>query len=417
LTDPQRLHIGQFTNFYHPIVNGVVHSVSLFRDALTRAGHNVFVFAQHAPDYEDTEPFIFRYPSIPIPTQTDLAAVFPISPSIDKILPSLKLDVIHTHHPFLLGQAAVAKADELGVPLVFTFHTRYRDYTHYFPLPQEFVQEFIKTAIDSWLGEFMQKCHHIIVPSDSMLDVLEEGYGMTERVTAIPTGIDLAPYEKSDRAAIRKELGWGDETVLISVGRLAAEKNISVLLTAAARVIATHPSLRVVLVGDGPDRSKLEDLAAQLGIAERVDFLGRLPFDRIPELLKAADVFGFASITETQGMVTMEALAAGLPVAAVEAGGTRDVVTDGVDGILTENDPEALAGAILSIIENPEKAEAFREAARRKARTFDIAYLAQRAVDVYRKAIEDQKAGRRISLTKPKLIHIDWKLFPGLTEN
>lgn len=417
MTDHQRLHIGQFTNFYHPIVNGVVHSVSLFRDALTRAGHNVFVFAQHAPDYEDTEPFIFRYPSIPIPTQTDLSAVFPISPSIDKILPSLKLDVIHTHHPFLLGQAAVTKADELGVPLVFTFHTRYRDYTHYFPLPQEFVQEFIKTAIDSWLGEFMQKCHHVIVPSDSMLDVLEEGYGMTDRVTAIPTGIDLAPYEKSDRAAIRKELGWEEETVLISVGRLAVEKNISVLLAAAARVIETHPALRVVLVGDGPDRSKLQDQAGQLGIAERVDFLGRLPFDKIPDLLKAADVFGFASVTETQGMVTMEALAAGLPVAAVEAAGTRDVVTDGVEGVLTENDPEALAAAIKSIIENDEQAAAFREAARRKARTFDIGFLAQRTVDVYRRAIEDRKAGRRISLKKPKLINIDWKLFPGLSEN
>jgi glycosyltransferase involved in cell wall biosynthesis len=92
------------------------------------------------------------------------------------------------------------------------------------------------------------------------------------------------------------------------------------------------------------------------------------------------------------------------------------VVTDGVDGILTENDPEALAGAIKSIIENPEKAEAFREAARRKAETFDIGFLAQRAVDVYRKAMEDQKAGRRISLTIPKLFNIDWKLFPGLTE-
>jgi glycosyltransferase involved in cell wall biosynthesis len=412
-----RLHIGQFTNFYHPVVNGVVHSVSLYRDALTRLGHNVFVFAQQVPDHEDDEPFIFRYPTIPLPTQTEISAVVPISRSIDRLLPSLKLDVIHTHHPFLLGQVAVDKSEELGVPLVFTFHTRYRDYSHYFPLPQEFVQDFIKTAIDSWLGEFMENCHHVIVPSGSMLKVLEEGYGLTERVTAIPTGIDTEPYISADREAVRQEMGWGDDTVLITVGRLAAEKNMTVLLDAAAQVIETFPQLRVVLVGDGQDKSKLEEHAAELGIANRVEFTGSVPFERIPGLLKAADVFGFASVTETQGMVTMEALAAGLPVAAVEASGTRDVITDGVDGILTENDPAALAGAIRSILEDPDRVRSFREAALRKAESFDIDYLATRVVDVYRQAIEDQKAGRKISLDIPKLINIDWKLFPGLSEN
>lgn len=417
MTEAKRLHIGQFTNFYHPVVNGVVHSVSLFRAAMARAGHNVFVFAQHSPDFEDEDPFIFRYPAIPIPTQADIPAVLPISPSIDRVLPSLKLDVIHTHHPFLLGQVAASKAEELGIPLVFTFHTRYRDYTHYVPLPQETVQEFIKTAIDSWIGDFMEKCHHIIVPSESMLDVLSDGFGLTEQVTVIPTGIELKPYEEADGEAVRREMGWGDDIVLISVGRLAQEKNMQVLLEAAALAMERHPNLRLVLVGDGPDRSRLEHLAGDLGIAERVELEGRLPFDKVPALLKAADIFCFASVTETQGMVTAEALAAGLPVAAVEASGTRETVTDGVEGFLTENNPQALADAICRIIENPEGARAFREAAIRKAKTFDIDFQAARMVEVYSRAIDDRKSGRRISLTKPRLINIDWKLFQGLSEN
>ena len=247
--------------------------------------------------------------------------------------------------------------------------------------------------------------------------MLEDGYGLTERVTAIPTGIDLAPYNAADGDAVRQEMGWEDDTVLISVGRLAAEKNMAVLLEAAGNVMESYPQLRVVLVGDGPDKDKLMDLADDLGIAGRVEFTGSLPFERIPGLLKAADLFGFASVTETQGMVTMEALAAGLPVAAVEAAGTRDVVTDGVDGILTDNDPAALAEGIRSILEHPERARTFREAAARKAESFDIDYLATRMVDVYRQAIEDRNAGRKISLNKPRLLHIDWKLFPGLTEN
>lgn len=411
-----RMHIAHFTNFYHPIVNGVVHSVSLYRNALSRLGHNVFVFAQHASEYEDEEPFIFRYPAVPIPRQGDnMSAAIPIAPHWDRLLPSLKLDVIHTHHPFLLGQVAANKAEELGVPLVFTFHTRYRDYTHYFPLPADFVQEFIKTAVDSWMGDFMEKCHHVIVPSQSMKEILERGYGLEDRVTVIPTGIELAPYRSADREEARKKYHWGsNDRVLISVGRLAPEKNIEMLLVAAARAMDRHKNLRLVLVGDGPSRQDLGAQARRLGISERVRFIGRVPFEEIPVLLKAADIFGFASITETQGLVTMEALAAGLPVAAVNATGTRDVVTDGLDGILTENDPVALAEAICRIIDQPEAMVAFREAAERKAAQFDLNYLAQKMVGVYSQAMEDRKAGRKVDLIKPKLFNIDWKLFPTL---
>ena len=135
----QRLHIGHFTNFYHPVVNGVVRSVSAFRQGLTELGHNAFVFAQHSPDYVDEEPFIFRYPAVNLPLPIDVPAAIPISPSF--------------------------------VPLVFTFHTRYRDYTHYFPLPQEAVQEFVKSAITTWLAEYMEKCHHIVVPSNSFKEI------------------------------------------------------------------------------------------------------------------------------------------------------------------------------------------------------------------------------------------------------
>lgn len=411
------MHIAQYTNFYHPVVNGVVRSVASYRKALSRLGHNVFVFAQSASDYEDDEPFIFRYPALQLPRLTDIAAAIPIAPYLDRILPALKIDVIHTHHPFLLGQVAANKADELGVPLVFTFHTRYRDYTHYFPLPQDFVQEFIKTAVDSWLGDFMERCHHIIVPSESMRQILEEGYGLTEHVTVIPTGIDLAPYSKGDRWAERHRRGWGDEPVLISVGRLAPEKNMETLIRAAAEVITFYPDLRVVLVGDGPSRADLEDLTHDLRIAHRVEFLGKVEFDQIPALLQAADLFGFASVTETQGLVTMEALAAGLPVAAVDASGTRDVVVNGITGVLTDQSSHALARGMLSLLDHPGRMAAFHQEAIQHARLFDIHYLANRMVELYAAAIEDRRAGRRVQLQKPRLFNIDWKFFPTLSSD
>lgn len=396
------MHIAYFTNFYHPIVNGVVRSVSAFRKALSELGHNVFIFAQQSPGYEDREPFIFRYPAINLPIQVKIPAAIPISPFVDRLLPSLKPDVIHTHHPFLLGQTAAAKAEELGLPLIFTFHTRYRQYVHYFPFPQETVQEFLREAVDIWLGEFMQKCHHIVVPSESTRRQLYDEYGVSAQISVIPTGVDLRPFEQADGSAIRAARGWGADRVLISVGRLAPEKNWETLLEAVARATPVHPELRLILIGEGPSKNELERQAQALGIASRVEFLGKVPFDDIPSYLKAADLFGFASTTETQGLVTMEAIAAGLPVVAVDAPGTRDVIRPQVDGLLTENDSQALSQALCRLLEDENLYRHYQSAAIQRARDFDIICQAQRLIEVYGQAIEDKKAGRTVTVPKAK---------------
>ena len=210
----------------------------------------------------------------------------------------------------LLGQVAAIKANELDLPLVFTFHTRYRDYSHYISLNQELV----KLAIDRWLGDYMQKCHHIVVPSESIKQILAEEYGVTSQITTIPTGINLEPYRTADSQSIRQARGWGQDTVLISVGRLAKEKNWDTLLAAAAQVMQKRAEVRLVILGEGDERKALEKRARELGMAGRIEFTGNVPFAEVPRYLKAADLFCFASISETQGLVTMEALAADLPV-------------------------------------------------------------------------------------------------------
>jgi 1,2-diacylglycerol 3-alpha-glucosyltransferase len=391
------LHIAFFTNYYHPIVNGVVRSVSSFRETLMKQGHNVFVFAQSDSDYKDNEPFIFRYPSLPLPLG-DISAAIPVSPFVDQLLPILKLDVIHTHHPILLGQTAARKASELGLPLVFTFHTQYWEYTHYIPFPQEVIQEFLKNAIHKWLKDFMQKCQHIIIPSESMKDFLVREYGLEERYTVVPTGTNLEPFLDADGKSLRQEKGWQDETILISVGRLAAEKNWETLLQAFAKVYAEHPDVRLILIGDGPARESLQALAAELGIAERVTFTGSLPFDQVPAYLKAADVFSFASVTETQGLVTIEAMAAGLPVVSVDGSGTRDIVEHGKQGFLVENDPEALANGLNQLLSDPSQMKRFHHNALKKAKTFDVNLLTKQIVSVYEQAIQDKKADQYVTL-------------------
>ena len=392
------LRIAFFTNYYHPVVNGVVRSVASFREILTKQGHNVFIFAQSDNEYKDEEPFIFRYPSLSLPLPMDIVTVIPVSSFVDQLLPSLKLDIIHTHHPILLGQTAASKAADLNVPLVFTFHTQYWEYTHYVPFPQEAIQEFLKNAIHTWLRVFMQKCQHIVIPSESIKEILIRDYGLEDRFTVIPTGTNLKPFLRADGKTLRQSKGWQDDKVLISIGRLAAEKNWETLLRAAAQVYAQHPTMRLVLIGDGPDKRTLELLAAELGIAERVTFTGQVPFDEIPAYLKAADMFGFASVTETQGLVTIEAMAAGLPVVAVDGSGSHDIVDNGKDGFLVDNDPNALASAINKMLSNPKQMKQFSVKALKKARTFDARRLGRQMVKVYEQAIQDKKENRYVTL-------------------
>jgi glycosyltransferase involved in cell wall biosynthesis len=361
-------------------------------------GHNVFVFAQSESNYKDTEPFIFRYPSLPLPLPGDISAAIPVSPFVEQLLPALKLDIIHTHHPVLLGQTAARKAAELDLPLVFTFHTQYWEYTHYVPFPQEAIQDFLKNAVHRWLKDFMQKCQHIILPSESMKEILVRDYGLEERYTVIPTGTDLTPYECAEWKAMRKEKGWQDETVLISVGRLAPEKNWDTLLRAFAKVYPEHPNLRLVLIGDGPARQTLEALAAELGIAEHVTFTGALPFEEVPCYLKAADAFAFASVTETQGLVTIEAMAAGLPIVAVDGSGTRDIVEHGKQGFLVANDVDALAKGIKKLLSDPDRMKRFSNNALKKANTFDVHQLGKQLIGVYEQAIQDKKENRYVRL-------------------
>lgn len=158
--------------------------------------------------------------------------------------------------------------------------------------------------------------------------------------------------------------------------------------------------MRFVLIGDGLERESLQNLAAELGIAERIIFTGEVPFSEVVRYLKAADVFGFASVTETQGLVTMEALAAGLPVVAVDASGTRDIVEDGEQGYLVPNDADALADSIIRLFDSPETMKKFRSKALKKAKEYDVKNCTRQLLDVYKQAVQDRKDGQHVGIEK-----------------
>lgn len=382
-----RLRVGMFTNVYLPTTNGVVVSVETFRRALTELGHHVYIFGPDSGNIEDRAPYIFRYPALELPLQK-YPLTLPVSPYIDHVLRNLKPQVLHANHPALLGRVAERKSAELDLPLVFTYHTRYADYSHYAdPLPQENVKEFI----DHWLASFMTACHQVVVPSESIKDMLVQNYGESigNHISVVPTGVETAKFSHYQHDEARAKMGWPREKkVLVSIGRLAKEKNFDLLIKAFARV--QDKDARLVIMGGGDEKKNLEALAKELGVADRVEFPGLVPFDEVPVYLAAADLFVFASVTETQGLVTLEAMASGLPVAAVDASGTREAVSPDCS-VLTEANEEALAAGIDEMLSHPTLPTA-RDAARARAKEFDVLVQGKVMVEVYKKAIEAHKA-------------------------
>lgn len=390
-----RLRIGLFTNVYLPTTNGVVVSIEAFRKALTRLGHHAYVFGPDSGDIEDRAPYIFRYPAVELPLQK-YPLTFPISPYIDHLFKNLRPQVLHANHPALLGRVAIRKSREHNLPLVYTYHTRYADYAHYAePLPQPKIKEFITL----WLRDFMTECHHVVVPSQSIKDMLLEQYPTIRNVSIVPTGVDTRRFSGFEKSAVRKELGWTDEKVVISVGRLAREKSFHVLIKAFARLDLADT--RLVIIGEGDERENLEELIQESGCADRVTLTGLVPFHQVPKYLAAADLFSFASITETQGLVTMEAMAAGLPVVAVEASGTREAV-DSSCAVLTQYEPEALARGLQEMLSRDNLAKA-SEASRQRALEFDIMKQGEAMVEVYEQARESHRAGQYVLSERKEL--------------
>jgi 1,2-diacylglycerol 3-alpha-glucosyltransferase len=194
----------------------------------------------------------------------------------------------------------------------------------------------------------------------------------------------------------------GNDKVVISVGRLALEKIFTTLLDTCAIAYSENPESRLVLIGDGPERRVLEQYSQTLGIGDRFEFLGMIPFREIPRYLKAADCFGFASLSETQGLVTLEAIAAGLPVVAVDATGTSDIVRDGIEGYLTENSAAALADGFINLFQHPDHLKKFKIAALERAKSFDMIIQAEKLITAYHQAIEDFNSNQKIRIGKIK---------------
>lgn len=382
-----------FTNTFLPHVGGVARSCQTFLEDFRAEGHRVLVVA---PEFAEgrapraIERSTERVPAVQNFNGSDFSVRLPLGAALSTRLARFRTDVIHAHHPFLLGDTALRVAAERGVPVIFTHHTLYEQYTHYVPFDSPRLKEFV---IDL-STRFANCCDGVIAPSESLAELIRQR-GVTVPIKVVPTGIDTKQMASGDRRRGRRRWKLPEDAVVIGhVGRLAPEKNLSYLGEALTRVLAREPRAWLLVVGDGPSREEMEQRFAAAGVADRVRFAGKQSGRTLHDAYAAMDGFAFASHSETQGMVLAEAMAAGNAVVALDAPGAREIVRDARNGRLLAADAprEAMARALLQLARNAKRREAWRAEARRTAAEFDRKVSARKALEFYGEIIASRRA-------------------------
>ena len=374
------MKIGMVTACYKPVINGVTRMVSLYKQELEALGHEVTVFTLGDPDPAGEEPGVVRSPAIPV------GDGYYISMRYTNRAQSLlaEMEIIHCHHLFM----SVEMAHRYGrCPIVYTNHTRYDLYTGtYVALPQPAADAIMRQV---W-PEVTDQADVVITPSESVRQIMLD-FGVRQPIQVIENGVDLRLLQQTASPIPRHELGIPENAIaLIYVGRLSTEKNLDVLLDQFAIAQDIVPELHLVLVGKGALEPVLAEQVRRLKLTRHVHFAGAVAFDTIPRYLTAADFFVTASVTEVHPLTIIEAMAAGLPVAAPAAPGIVDTVESGVSGLLTEDPARGLAAAMVGLALNETQRKRMGAAAQQASERFDIRRTVSQTVALYEHLREER---------------------------
>ena len=342
------------SDVYFPRINGVSTSIRTFVLQMQNLGHEVHLIA---PDYDvvtEDEAWIKRIPARSIYFDPE-DKLMKYGEAV-KLLPALeqeKYDIIHVHTPFVAHYLGLKLAAQLNIPCIETYHTFFEDYLHHY-LP--WMPKSIARGIARMISK--HQCNAvdaIVAPSNPMLDVLRK-YGVNVLSEVIPTGLQDSSFAAADGQAFRLKYGIPlDRPMLLYVGRVAFEKNIDFLLEMTKLLAEKRPDVLLVVTGEGPAEASLHKLAKTLEIEKNVQFIGYL--DRNKELnacYESADIFVFASKSETQGLVLLEAMAQATPVVAIAELGTASILIEGKGALIAPDDTAQFAERVHQLLLNPE---------------------------------------------------------------
>lgn len=389
------------SDVYFPRVNGVSTSIRTFRQDLANCGVETVLVA---PRYDTSEPVqpddesgLLRVPSSNIPRDPEDRRMRwgPLMRTLDT-LPRDEFDLVHIHTPFIAHYAGARFARRANLPCVATYHTFFEEYAHHY-VP----------AMPKWLGRYLARAftrsqcddvQGLIAPSDPMRDVLLE-YGVTTPIHVLPTGLAADRFVAGDGNRFRAQSGLPpDRPLMTYIGRVAHEKNIDFLIQVFTKVRESVPRAMLVIAGEGPARESLRHRVASLKLESDVLFAGYL--DRNTTLLDcyaAANVFAFASRTETQGLVLLEAMAQGAPVVSTAELGTRSILKPGSGALVVEEKRDDFAAAVVRLLQNEKLQKDLGERGRTYAKTWSSASMARRLADLYDTIRLAPKASRAVA--------------------
>jgi len=374
------MNILLMTNTYKPMVGGLERSVSNFAKEYREAGHRVIIIAPELPGMEPEEDVV-RIPAFQNYNGSDFSVQLPIQGTLTKALGDFCPHIVHSQHPFLIGDTALRIASKFNVPLVFTHHSLYEENVHYMPGNIEALKRFM---IELSTG-YANLADRVFAPSESVRLMLQER-GVKTSIDVVPTGIYTEEFSRGAGKAFRKKLNIpADAYVVGHVGRLAPEKNLEFVTRAAAQFLKKNPNAHFLIGGTGPSEGPIKEIMALEGVAERLHLAGMLKGKDLIDAYHAMDVFVFASQSETQGLVITEAMAAGIPVVAVDAPGVREVVKDFVNGrlIADESIEDFVAALAWLKKQHSSRTGKIKKACKDTAKDFTMKVCARRALGIY----------------------------------
>lgn len=397
------LATAQVTDAFRPILDGVSVTVASYAGWLQRRLGETVVVAPSAPGHRDAEEFaVVRYPSLPVWPRPPYRFGLPrLDPTLGRRLARHPVDLVHCHSPFSAAPVARRLARRRGVPLVATFHSKYRD-----DLEGAVPWRGLVDARMRRIVRFFEAADEVWIPSEAAVETLR-GYGYRGRVEVVPHGIDLEP--PADPAAARgladRVMGTRpDERVLLYVGQMVWEKDLEVLLRALAELAEAGESFTAVLVGEGYARRGLAELGAGLGLSRRLRFAGVVRDRRALQACYArAELFVFPSRYDTSGLVVREAAAVELPAVLARGADTAEGVVDGVNGFLAEPGPEGFAAAVgRGLADRERRRRCGREAARTLCRSWQVAV--DEVADRYRVLVATHQCARSRPIRVPRAL-------------
>lgn len=391
------MRIGLFTDTYPPFINGVSTSVAMLKRALEQQGHTVYVVtvSNNALKHEyDEKERILKVAGIPIGIYDyRLSSIYPVT-LINK-MKKWDLDIIHSHTEFGVGILARLFAKQFNIPLVHTYHTLYEDYTHY--ITHGYFEKSSKKIVEYLTKFYCDKtANELIVPTNKIYSLFKEKYNFTKNIHIIPTGIEVDRFyeeniNKKEVESLKKKLGLKKNNfTILFVGRLAEEKNVEFLINVHKKLVEYDNDIKLLIVGDGPDKEKYEQLSKSLGLEENIIFNGKAAWEEIPVYYHACNVFATASTTETQGLTVIEAMAAGVPPLCIDDDSFKGTVTDGLNGKIFKNEEQYIS-EVKELYEDKKELSIYSKQARVQAEHCSSRAYASSVIEVYNRALKEKK--------------------------